>query len=356
MGMGHYERLLLSALAEVDVDQQCVFDFVFAGRRNGEISQWECPIPQLQGGKMLGVGTGRLSGLPWAAARGAVSLLERSSPDLYHSLALTFPAPGRRPAIYTIHDLPPARFDDEGSVPRWAKQAVRDAAAVHVPSEFAQRELIELLDLPEHKVRVIRYGCELDVFNTDVKPAAPEQLESFGLRPPFMLYVGGFTRRKNVRALLQAWREVARYYPDVQLGLVGPETQLRSLASEVNLPQVRVVGYLGRNTLPSALKASEGLVFPSIYEGFGLPPLESLAMGVPVVAVRAGAVPEVVQDAAVLAEEGSAEAVAEAVKRLLGDVELRESLRKRGPERANDFDWGDHGRAMLKLYEEVIAG
>lgn len=355
MGMGHYERLLINALSHADSDQRWSFDFVFSGRRDGKIGEWESPIPQLRGGRMLGFSPSRCSGWPWRFARGAVELAEWGRPAVYHSLALDFPAPARRPSVYTIHDLPPARFADEGAVPKWAKQAVAEAAAVHVPSDFAKRELMELLDLPESKIRVIRYGCEHDVFHPGVVPAGSQLLESLGIQGPFLIYVGGFTRRKNVRPMLEAWKEVSPRWPDLELALIGPQEELQAIALEIGAPKVKVVGYLGRIALPSVIKASEFLVCPSIYEGFGLPPLEACALGKPVVSVRAGAIPEVVGEAAVLAEDGSRESLAGAIEKMLDDENLREELARAGPARAELLCWAKHGREMLALYDEVRA-
>lgn len=353
--MGHYERLLLTALSQADMQRQYSFDFVFSGRRNSDIGDWESPIPQLQGGRMLGLSTARLAKLPWRVARTLVGLIERGKPSVYHSLALSFPAPSCRPAVYTIHDLPPARFDDEGTVPRWAKQAVGEAAAIHVPSEFAKRELMELLDLPDSKIHVIRYGCETEVFHPGVVPKTAEELAVLGIRSPYLIYVGGYTRRKNIAALLDAWRTISKCYPEIQLVLAGPKQPLEAMVQESDVTRVVAAGYLGRADMPGVLKASEGLVFPSIYEGFGLPPLEAMATGVPVVSTRSGAIPEVVGRAGILAETGEAGAIAQAVMRLLGDRVLADELKKLGPERAATFSWQRHGQEMLELYNRVAS-
>lgn len=353
MGMGHYERLLIRSLVGSGATKDgWRFDIRFAGRRpDAGVVTLE---PGLAGATFEGYAPGRLASLPWPAARAAVTLLHRQPPpDLYHSLALDYPAPGDRPSVYTIHDLPPARFPDEGALPGWAKPAARSARAILTPSQFAKRELVELLCLPPERVRVVPNGYERDVFHAGVAPAGVEALAARGIHGPFLLYSGGATRRKNVRALLDAWASLAPQHPDLSLVLAGPAEGLGARAADAGAPRVIVAGYLERDVLPRILKAATALVYPSIYEGFGLPPLEAMALEVPVVAVRAGAVPEVVGDCAVLAEDGTPDSLAAAIEALLRDSALEASLRRRGPERASRFSWEAHAAQVLDVYREA---
>ncbi len=356
MGMGHYERLLIRSLMQSGAPEDgWRFDIRFAGRApEGGLGPGDLE-PGLAGAAFEGYSPARLAALPWPAARAAVNLMHRQTPpDLYHSLALSYPAPAGRPSVYTIHDLPPARFSDEGTLPGWTRQAACSASAVVTPSAFAKRELVELLGLPESRVHVVPNGYERDVFHPDVIPADAEMLAARGISGPFLLYSGGFTRRKNVKALLEAWTQTAPAYPDLTLVLAGPTAPLEALAAETPAPRVVVAGYLERDLLPRILKAATALVYPSIYEGFGLPPLEAMALGVPVIAVRQGAVPEVVGDCAVLAENGSPESLAAAVRSLLDNAALAHSLSACGPARANLFSWETHARQALGIYREVI--
>lgn len=357
MGMGHYERLLIQALIGSGAARDgWRFDIRFAGRApvGGQIAT--LLEPGLAGAAFEGYSPDRLARLPWIAARAAITLPHvRSQPDLYHLLSLAYPAPIGRPVLYTIHDLPPARFPDEGRLPRWAAQAAQAAGAILTPSQFAKRELMELLGLREERVHVIPNGYERDAFHPDVAPADARMLAAQGIPGPYLFYSGGSSRRKNVRALLDAWGLIARRYPDLTLVLAGPAAPLEALARERGAPRVVVAGYLERDTLPRLLKAATALVYPSIYEGFGLPPLEAMATGVPVIAVRAGAVPEVTGDCAVLAPDGGADSLAQAIQSLLDDSALADALRRCGPERAQRFSWTEYARRALSLYEEAAA-
>ncbi len=356
MGMGHYERLLLHALTQSDAQALgWRFDIRFAGRAPASTSPALLDELGLSAAGFLGYSPARLAPLPWLAARAAVTLTHRQPPpDLYHSLALSYPAPAGRPAVYTIHDLPPARFHDEGRLPRWARQAAASAQAVITPSEFARRELIELLGLSPARVHVVPNGYEQDVFHGGVAPADADTLAASGLHGPFLLYAGGWTRRKNVAALLEAWRQVAAHHPRLSLALAGPAAPLQALADASRAPRVVVAGYLDRAALPGILKAAAALMCPSIYEGFGLPPLEAMALGVPVVGVRAGAVPEVTAGCAVLADDGSSDSIAHALRTLLEDDALAEHLRQSGPANALRFSWPEHARRVLDIYRAVL--
>lgn len=361
MGMGHYERLLLQALMRSDARTDgwqfdgWQFDIQFAGRAPQGSPQAALTEMGLSAPTFLGYSPARLEKLPWRAAQALITLTHRQPPpDLYHSLALSYPAPAGRPAVYTIHDLPPARFDDEGRLPRWAREAAASAQAILTPSEFARQELVELLSLPPARVHVVPNGYEQDVFHSAVVPADASTLAAHGLHGPFLLYAGGGTRRKNVAALLQAWRQVAPQYPQLSLALAGPAAPLQAFADRAQAPRVVVAGYLERTALPGILKAATALVCPSIYEGFGLPPLEAMALGVPVVGVRAGAIPEVTAGCAVLADSGTADALAYALCALLDNEALAASLRQCGPARAAHFSWPAHARRVLDIYRTIL--
>jgi alpha-1,3-rhamnosyl/mannosyltransferase len=358
MGMAHYERLLIQHLVEQECAEEQGWDFgiTFDGRHSGEPVQPMSVQPGLKSVDFLGLSTNRLNRLPWPVTGQLINRrFKKQKSVLYHSLSLGYPLPSGGAGVFSIHDLPPARFPDEGTVPVWAKQAVQAARAIIAPSEFGKREVVELLNVPEERVHVIYCGWERERFNTDVVAADAATLVKYGIHSPYLIYVGGFTQRKNVRGLLAAWKILADQYPDLSLVMVGYDSFLRALANEMDAPRVVVPGYMERDILPQVLKAATALVFPSIYEGFGLPPQEAMAMGVPVVAVRtAGAIPEVVGDAAVLAEDGSPESLAGAVQQLLDDSDLMARLKIAGPQRVQRFCWAKHARQVRDVYQQVL--
>ncbi len=357
MGMGHYERLLFQYLISESSRKEWQFALTCDGRVTPQAIRSDGAFPaEFESVGGMGASTQRLMDMPWPAVRAAMNLrFAKAKPDLFHSMALSFPAPGSRPAVYTIHDLPPARFSDEGRLPKWMKEAARDAALIMTPSEFAKAELVELLDAAPDKIKVVPYGLEHERFNLDVPVADATALQKLGIDGPFFIYAGGHSQRKNIPALLEAWKIVSPRHPDLQLVLAGPQG-LATLVEQHQVPRALAPGYVNRDLLPSLMRAARALVFPSIYEGFGMPPQEAMAMGVPVIGSRAGgAVPEVVADAGVLARDGSAEAIAEAIETFIADPELEARLRVAGPKRAQDFSWPAHARTVLELYRSVCA-
>ncbi len=355
MGMGHYERLLIRNLGLKAAKQaeNWRFSITFDGREPPQDSLDRSDIdPALQDADFLGFSTQRLSQLPTFLVQGALKArFQAKKADLFHSLALSFPAPHDKPTVITIHDLPPAYFPDEGVILPWAKKVAQNAAAILTPSEFAKQDLIELLDLEPARVHVVFNGCEHNRYHPAVAPLPNEELRKLGIEGPFLLYAGGFTRRKNVAALLGAWKSVASDYPALSLILAGPPQGLNPLVQASGAPRARAVGYVTYTAMPALMKAARALVCPSIYEGFGLPPLEAMALGVPVIgSLAGGAVPEVIGNAGILADDGSPRALAEALRRLLNDQSLENHLKTAGPQRAHDFSWTTHARNVLKIY------
>ena len=360
MGMGHYERLLIETLGRETSpknNSEWQFNITFEGRKPNLSLPRESLETTLDNTDFLGYSTARLAKLPFAAATALLNLRFRDKPAVYHSLGLSFPLPNNAPGVFTIHDLPPARFSDEGQLAFWAKKAAQSARFVMTPSHFAKAELVELLDLSAEKVIVVPYGCEHDRYHPDVVPAPATQLKSWGIKGEFLLYAGGFTRRKNVAALLEAWKQIAPDYPDLTLVLAGPQAKLTALAKAAAAPRVWPMGYVPHGQMPALMKAARALVFPSIYEGFGLPPQEAMALGVPVIiSAQGGATPEVVGDAGVTALDGSAAAIAGAMRQLLDDEALQAQLKIAGPQRVARFSWQEHARQVLEVYRRAMEG
>jgi glycosyltransferase involved in cell wall biosynthesis len=173
-----------------------------------------------------------------------------------------------------------------------------------------------------------------------------------GVPEPFVLHAGGATLRKNLAALAGTWRRVAAA-SEATLVLCGPQDPRRDeLFADV--PRVRFLGHLVQADVAALMRRSAAVVVPSLYEGFGLPALEGMAAGAPVVAARRGALPEVCGNAALLVEP-TAEALAEGLLAVLGDGDLAQRLRADGPPRAAGFTWRRAAELTLAAYEEALA-
>jgi glycosyltransferase involved in cell wall biosynthesis len=280
---------------------------------------------------------------PTAVAMGGVTF---RTPKLVHRFDLRLP-PGLR-EVLTVHDLPPARFSDEGTVPASAADSVKRARAVVCPSQFAANELSELLGA--ERLVVIPYGVS-DPFR-NARAASLQELERLGIARPFILHAAGATTRKNLPALAAAWVDVASAHANASLVLCGPPDARRTRAFE-GLPRVQLLGYQAPNIVAGLTAASAAVVVPSLYEGFGLPALEGMACGVPVVAARRGALPEVCGHGALLVEP-DADGLAEGLIRVLTDDQFAYELGSAGRERAAAFSWDRAARDHLSLYERVL--
>jgi glycosyltransferase involved in cell wall biosynthesis len=276
-------------------------------------------------------------------------LLRRLRPALahfVHALPLSCPCP----AVLTVQDLSFER--DAGvmglrdrlifrtAVPRSAKRSARVLAI----SELTRDDLIELYGIPEHKIVVTPLAAD-PAFTPD-GPAADG--------PPYALFVGALQPRKEPTVAIEALALLGD--DDLHLVLVGPDKGGRAdterAAAELGVAvRVHLRGHVSQNELAALYRGARCLVFPSRYEGFGLPVLEAMASGTPVVATTAGALPEVAGEAAILVEERNAPALAGGIERAIAD---RERLREAGLERASRYSWADTARRTLETYRELL--
>lgn len=284
-------------------------------------------------------------------ARMAVGLpraLRRLRPALGH-FNYVIPPAYRGPAVITVHDLsferdpglmrPRDRFFFRTLVPRSARRADRVLAV----SERTRDDLVERYGVVEEKIVVTPNGVD-PVFHPNGD--APE-------RPPYALFVGGIQPRKDPLSAIEA---LGLLDGDLSLVLVGDEKrggdEVRGAVRRLGLEQrVELTGHVERERLAELYRGAACLVFPSRYEGFGLPVLEAMASGIPVVAASAGAVPEVAGDAAILVEPGDPVGLAGGIERALAD---RERLVAAGLERAKQFSWAETARRTLAVYRELL--
>lgn len=268
--------------------------------------------------------------------------------DLIHLAGLTIPPPRRARFVATFHDLSPFHYPDEGSLPPWAHEIAERAEMLVCPSAFTAGELERLLGVEPGRIAVVANGPGNDPSTSE--PLSDEELHALGLARPLVLRLGGYTLRKNVSLLLDAWPEI-RLRTGATLALVGPAQAVRAerLAAAPSLDGVAVLDYLPATMVTRLVRTADALVSTSLYEGFGLPPLEAMSAGTPVVAVRTPFVEEVCGDA-MLPVENDPAALADAVSRALGDDELRETLRHAGLSRARAFSWSESAHRLLAVY------
>lgn len=286
------------------------------------------------------------AGVRWIPSRGGVTPgYAARGADLVHLAGLELRPPRRGRFVVTVHDLAPLRFRDEGSLPPWAAESVERAELVLCPSRFAASELHSLLAVPEEKARVVGGGTGLDPARAD--PLGESELRALGITPPLVLRCGGYTARKNVGLLLEAWRLVAT---EATLVLAGPPQAARNGLAGALDDRVVLLDYAPAELLERLLRSAAALVSTSLYEGFGMPVLEALAAGTPVVATRTPSTKEVAGDAAFLVDAEPA-AVAGALERVLAG----ERPAGDGRARAASFTWARTATAVAEAYAAVAA-
>jgi glycosyltransferase involved in cell wall biosynthesis len=227
------------------------------------------------------------------------------------------------------------------------------------PSEWTRREITSRLGIRDERIRVI-----YEAAREEMRPRLPEEcrgvLERHGVRRPYLLYVGTIEPRKNLATLIRAYEELrraTRHRPQLVLcgGRGWLDEEVFRLVEEMRLQDVvRFTGDVEDGDLPALYSAAEVFVYPSLYEGFGLPPLEAMACGSPVVVSNTSSLPEVVGEAGLMVGPREARELASVLARLLDDPPLRQRLSRAGLERAARFSWERAACETQAVYEEAL--
>lgn len=325
------------------------------------------PIPQQLREKTL---VWRSSSLPWHSLRMPV-LARRCRPQ-----AVWFPANeaatwGCRPYVLTVHDVAQAHFperffsgrEEHQRYLRRLRRAVRRAARVVTDADFSRRDISEVTGCPPDKIVVIPPGVD-PVFRPLPRAESRAAVARLGVSSPYVLYVGGFDFRKNLERLLEAFAILVAQGRRETLVLVGSSGRNHRMRPDLQAAATRYgvshrVAFLEGTvsddlTLRALYSGASVFVFPSLFEGFGLPPLEAMACGTPVVCSTAASLPQVVGDAAVKVDPEDVEAMARAMASVLDDEQLRAGLREAGLRRAAAHTWESAARQFLRLAWEPV--
>lgn len=298
-----------------------------------------------------------LMGLPQAMYRGRV--------DLLHAPSYTAPFWAPAPIVLTIHDVSYARHPEWFPYRRDAlrrafyRRSALSATTVITDSTFSASEIREAYGIPNERLVVVPLGVDASF------SAAPQagSAAPTGVSSPFVLHVGDLHERRNLRMLVGAVLEARRRSPALaSLSLVlagvdrGIQESLLSLAADGDAPgAVVVLGSVDETQLRGLYRGALALAYPSFYEGFGLPLLEAMACGTPIVASQAASIPEVVGDAGLLLDPRRAEDWADALVRLGAGPALSADLRARGLARASGFTWTRTAEMTLEVYQRAVA-
>lgn len=301
--------------------------------------------------------------IPWEQAL-APLLLRQSGASLYHGMLNVVPVACPVPSVVTVHDLAFIRFPhtfrsyNRTYLDFATRTTTKRAARVLAVSEHTRREVIGLLGIPPERV-IVTHNAAREHFRPPDAAALAAFRQQHGLPEQFILYVGTMEPRKNLLALLNAYSLLLRD-TSVPLIIGGGrgwlyQPVLERLAQPDLHGRVQQVGYIAEEALPLWYAAATVFVFPSIYEGFGMPPLEAMACGTPVITSNTSSLPEVVGDAGVTIDPHDPAALAAALLRVLRDADLRADLRARGLHRAQQFSYRASAERTLAVYHEATA-
>jgi len=293
-------------------------------------------------------------------------LLKRQGVNLLFSPCNIGPRFLSVPLVITLFDLHWLRFPELFSPLRLAylrralTWSARKAEAVLTISENSKKDLINLLSVPEEKITVTYVGLDPLFREIPEKSELQELRRRYGLKDRFILSVGQLHKRKNIPGLLQAYQRLAAHSPlNVQLVLAGGEgdgaAEVREAVRQIGRDRVVFTGCLPDEDLLRFYHAAECLVYPSFYEGFGLPVLEAMACGCPVITSNVSSLPEVAGEAALLIDPHRIETIAAAMDSLLTNPILSQTLIQKGREQARKFTWEDTARKTLEVFAKVAA-
>jgi glycosyltransferase involved in cell wall biosynthesis len=271
---------------------------------------------------------------------------------------------GKAKTVVTVHDMLALAFPGtstliENIITRfWLPVVLPNVDAIIVDSQCTKADILRFTRVPENKIHIVLIGQR---GFAPVDPVSAQiVLRRFGLQPGYILTVSSFEPRRNLARLLEAYACLRQEGEERLLVMLGKprlsKNPLFRLVEEFKLQShVILPGYVSSDELPAFYSAADLFVFPSLYEGFGLPPLEAMACGTPVVVSNSSSLPEVIGDSGVLVDPYNVTALADGMRRVLADTALQDDLRARGLKRAAEFSWERSARQTLEVYKQVLS-
>jgi glycosyltransferase involved in cell wall biosynthesis len=349
-GTTQYTLRLVHALAALETGDDLL---VLEGRKAGEGSPWPASARRM-----------RLSTPPHHRLEQLTLPLEllRVEADVLHSPDFIPPFSRRSPAVITIHDLAFLRFPhlltpESARYYGQVRRAVHNADQIIAVSESTRSDLLELLHAPEGKITVV-----YEAANPECRPLAKDEIERardhLSLPERFILFVGTLEPRKNLPALLKAFAAMERDRR-VPLVVVGREgwlfEEVFRTRDELGLgSEVLFVGGVPAGQLVYYYNCASCLVLPSLYEGFGLPVIEAMACGTPVVVSDVSSLPEIVGDAGITVSPDDIQGLSSAMDRIVSDADLSRKMSGLGLRRAGEFSWEQAARETLAVYRKAV--
>lgn len=362
-GIGFYQTEIMNAISDIDRENEYFLNFF--SLRNTENKKAKA--------ERLFNGLGKVNICEWFSygiAKKIWYLLpipyrlffpEKTDVNLFFNYYVPPFAEGKSVVVIydtVVNDLPETMgAKTQFALKHTLKKSIKRAEKIITISEFSKERIMYHYRVPEEKISVVPCGYRSDIFHSDYEKTDIEAVKKkYGIEYEYFLYLGTLEPRKNIERLIKARELLKKDFEDCpKLVLAGGKGWLYDgifeLVKNMNLENsVIFTGYVEDNDVPLLMSGATAFCFPSLYEGFGMPPLEAMACGVPVIASDISSLPEVVGDAALLVDPLSVDSIAEALKKIAFDKELRSELSKKGLSQCKKFSW----KQSAELFFHVI--
>ncbi len=360
-GVGNYVYNLIQSLAELNANEEFIlFSNSFKDRFN--IKKFKnlknCSIRHFRYPNMA-------MNLLWERFGGQLMQKLTCDSNVLHFTGHIPKNPGDLPSVATVHDLFNIKFPESVAPefrvsPQKFSRSLKKIKKIIAVSEYTKTDLINFLDTPEEKISVIPHGIDPKSFlaSTDPSEINTKIKNRFGGSGEYILCIGTLEPRKNYLKTLEAFQIILKRFPDLKLVIAGGKGWQSDLihqkASALKLDSsVLFPGYVGYSDLPTLYKGASAFLFPSIYEGFGLPVLEALSFNVPIAISNVASLPEIAGEAALKFNPEDPEDIALQTIRLLEDSDLRKNLICLGEERIKEFTWEKTAKKTLEVYRAL---
>ncbi|MCD6217763.1 glycosyltransferase family 4 protein [bacterium] len=292
--------------------------------------------------------------------------VNKVEPDIFHCPDYTMPPGIRYPGVVTVHDLSFKYFPRGVSLKArmlynyLTPPSVKKAWLVMADSNFTKREIIRARWKSHDSIRVVHLAVDDTYFDTPSDDELKTVMDTYEIDPDYILYLGALDRRKNVTILVQAYSEMRNRIKNLPtLVLAGEDigggAEITSLVLQLGIGDcVKRIGFIKSEHLRAIYRCARFFVFPTLYEGFGLPPLEAMACGIPVIVSNRASLPEVVGDSGIAVSVDDVVGLMESMQVLLTDDDVHHKLSVKGYERARQFTWGKVADDVMNVYREVL--
>jgi glycosyltransferase involved in cell wall biosynthesis len=365
-GSGQYLLHLLKELPEVDQHN----DYLLLGAQPLARDQ-QLPFPyRVHAAPSFTARNENVAKLAWEQFTGPAAA-RRARVDLLHVPYFAPPLFPRTPTVVTIHDVIPLRLPayragaKVEAYMRLVAQAAHRATLIITVSQHAKRDMVDALHLPAERIRVTYEAAGEQYRPITDRTRLAQARARYGLGECYIFYLGGLDQRKNVPQLVRAFAHLYKQLdlPDLQLFISGdPDRQKgplfpdpRPVAADLGVADHVICRFVTDEDKPAVYSGASLYVFPSLYEGFGLDPLEAMSCGAPVVCSNRTSLPEVVGDAALSVDPADTRGLVEAMRSVITDSALADDLRERALRRAAQFNWRKTAGETLAVYEEAVA-